>query len=77
MRQNLTTDCVERCIQASPEALYDVIADVKPNSGALPRDCVLRVDRWRHWTHGRRPDPGPQQGRTWTGLAQRAGGDRC
>lgn len=28
MRQDLTTDCVERYIEASPEALYDVIADV-------------------------------------------------
>jgi hypothetical protein len=28
MRQQLTTDTVERYIEASPEALYDVIADV-------------------------------------------------
>lgn len=28
MRQELTTDTVERYIEASPEALYDVIADV-------------------------------------------------
>ena len=28
MRQELTTDCVERYIEASPESLYDVIADV-------------------------------------------------
>ena len=28
MRQDLTADCVERFIEASPEALYDVIADV-------------------------------------------------
>jgi hypothetical protein len=28
MRQELTTDCVERYIEAAPEALYDVIADI-------------------------------------------------
>ena len=28
MSQNLTTDTVERYIEASPEALYDIIADV-------------------------------------------------
>lgn len=28
MRQELTQDCVERYIEASPQALYDVVADV-------------------------------------------------
>jgi len=28
MRQNLTTDTVERHIEASPELLYDIVSDV-------------------------------------------------
>ena len=42
MRQDLTTDAVDRYIEASPEALYDLIADVTRTPEITPD--IVRVE---------------------------------
>ena len=61
MRQELTTDTVERYIEASPEALYDLIADVTRTPERTPDIVPLRVARRRHRPRRRRPLQGDQQ----------------
>lgn len=46
MRQNLTTDTVERYIEASPELLYDIVSDVTRTPELSPE-----VVKWR-WVKG-------------------------
>ena len=55
MRQELTTDTVERYIEATPEALYDLISDVTRTPERTPDIAQVRVDRRRHRPGRRRP----------------------
>ena len=69
MRQELTTDTVDRYIEASPEALYDLIADVTRTPELTPDIVRVRVARRRH-----RPGRGcPLQGDQQAGTRARTG----
>ena len=48
MRQDLTADTVDRYIEASPEALYDLVADVTRTPELHARHRPGRVARRRH-----------------------------
>ena len=53
MRQDLTTDTVDRYIEARPEALYGIIADVTRTPEYTPD--IVRVE-WLDGATGRGPD---------------------
>lgn len=60
MRQELTTDSVERHIEASPDALYEIIADVTSTPELTPtssRDSSLSTTTLSTTTHGRGSGP--------------------
>ena len=73
MRQDLTTDTVERYIEASPEALYDLVADVTRTPERTPDIVPVRVARRRHRPRRRRPLQGDQQAGPRPELEQQAG----
>ena len=47
MRQELTTDSVNRYIEASPDALYDIVSDVTRQPETSPEIVSCTMDQRR------------------------------